>query len=372
MITRLAVSIVVAATATLVGCAHGPSSGDVRLNAIRRAQVWTETNVSAMDIKTGPAGQGAFPVEATVTCDYIEKKMTGRSPKFTCVIPPDDEVKVKYGTDNGEVYAEVAATRLLWALGFGADRMYPVRVVCKGCPSKVVGTDVAAIERKMDGKELESDIESGWAWRELDLVDPEKGGATRAQRDALKLLAVFMQHTDSKSAQQRLLCVGESKKDDKAPKDEKAGNGQKAENDKATKDAKDDSGECEQPFMLVQDVGLTFGRASKTNGSGTESASFTEWAETPIWKDSGRCVGNMRKSLTGTLKDPEISEEGRKFLANLLMKLTDQQIRDLFDVSRFSRRPLSATQSSGTTTVDQWVDAFKRKRTEIANHVCPS
>ena len=234
MNARLAVSIVVAANAALVGCAHGPSPMDARLDAIQRAQVWTETNVSTMDIKTGPTGQEAFPIEGTVTCEYIEKKMTGRSPKFTCVIPPDDEVKVKYGPDNGEVYAEVAATRLLWALGFGADRMYPVRVVCKGCPSNVVGTDVAAIERKMSGKELESDIESGWAWRELDLVDPDKGGAPRAQRDALKLLAVFMQHTDSKAAQQRLLCVGDEKAD-KGDKSGKAASDKPAKDDKAAK-----------------------------------------------------------------------------------------------------------------------------------------
>ena len=31
----------------------------------------------------------------------------------------------------------------------------------------------------------------------------------RAQRDALKLLAAMLQHTDSKSQQQRLLCLDE-------------------------------------------------------------------------------------------------------------------------------------------------------------------
>ena len=67
-------------------------------------------------------------------CRYIKKEMSGNSPKFTCVIPPEDEVKVKFGRDNGEVYAEVAATRLFWALGFPVDRMYPVRVLCDGCP----------------------------------------------------------------------------------------------------------------------------------------------------------------------------------------------------------------------------------------------
>jgi hypothetical protein len=296
--------------------------------------------------------------------------MTGRSPKFTCVIPPDDEVKVKYGPDNGEVYAEVAATRLLWALGFGADRMYPVKVVCKGCPSEAVGTDIAAIERKMEGTEIESDIETGWAWRELDLVDPDKGGAPLAHRDALKLLAVFLQHTDSKAVQQRLLCLDPKEKKDTtdaktADKDAAKTNDTKKEKEK---EKEVDNGRCKETFMLVQDVGLTFGRATKSNGAGT-SSSFRDWSATPIWKDPGRCVGNMVKSMTGTLKDPEISEEGRKFLADLLKQLTDQQLRDLFEVARFARRTLP---DQPAATIDQWVDVFKKKRTEIVDHVCPS
>ena len=42
-------------------------------------------------------------------------------------------VKVKYG-NTGEIHAEIAASRLLTALGFGADRMFLVpRLRCYGC-----------------------------------------------------------------------------------------------------------------------------------------------------------------------------------------------------------------------------------------------
>ena len=70
-------------------------------------------------------------------------------------------MKVKFGEANGEMYGEVAATRLLWALGFGADRMYPVKVICRNCPENAVKNgkpvpgqrtfDPAAIERKVPG-----------------------------------------------------------------------------------------------------------------------------------------------------------------------------------------------------------------------------
>jgi hypothetical protein len=355
---RFVVTVFAAASASLAACAHSYPH-EIRMDAIRRAQVWTKTNVSAMDIKTGPTGEGAFAPDATVNCEYVEKKMTGRSPKFTCKIGADDEVKVKFGPDNGEVYGEVAASRLFWALGFGADRMYPVKVVCRNCPPNIVGTDVAVIERKLPGREIESDIETGWAFRELDLIDADKGGATRAERDALKLLAVFLQHTDSKAVQQRLLCLDP---EDESGKAAKANDGGANGNDKS----------CEQSFMFVQDVGLTFGHATKFNRTGTESVSLADWVATPIWKDPNRCIANMRKSSTGTLKDPHISEEGRKFLADLMVQLTDQQLRDLFEVARFSRRPALAGRPGSAATTAQWVDAFKKKRSEIADHVCPT
>ena len=56
---------------------------------------------------------GAFPCRAQVSCNYLDKKLDGRSPKFACTIGKDDELKVKYGGTNGEVYGEVLATRLL-------------------------------------------------------------------------------------------------------------------------------------------------------------------------------------------------------------------------------------------------------------------
>ena len=118
-----------------------------RLEAIARADVWSPTNVRSLDIRTGPTGKDAFRFQAEVTCDYLPRQLAGGSPKFACVVG-DDELKVKYsapasgyiaGQSNAEVFGEVAATRLMWALGFGADRMYTVRVICRKCPSSLGG-----------------------------------------------------------------------------------------------------------------------------------------------------------------------------------------------------------------------------------------
>jgi len=45
----------------------------------------------------------------------------------------------------------------------------------------------------------------------------------------------------------------------------------------------------------------------------------------------------LPKSSTGTLDNPIIREEGRKFLADLLVQLTDVQLHDLFEAARFPR-----------------------------------
>ena len=124
---------------------------------------------------------------------------------------------------------------------------------------------------------------------------------------------------------------------------------------------------------MISDLGLTFGRASATNANSTSSVNLVAWRETPVWREGTQCTGNLPKSLTGTLDNPTVSEEGRRFLADLLLALSDRQLRDLFEVARVElrvRKPGDA--SSGFATVDEWVDTFKAKRAEIVERRCPT
>jgi hypothetical protein len=219
--------------------------------------------------------------------------------------------------------------------------MYPVRVTCRGCspdPSNrraaVDGEQVfdpAVIERKLHGLDMQSVNAPGWRWPELDLVDEAQGGAPRAQRDALKLLAVFIQHTDSKQQQQRLLCV---------PRGD------------------DDPGEC-TPFMMLNDVGQTFGNANLFNRDRVSAVNFEGWSKTSVWTGAAGCVARLSKSFTGSLGDPKISEAGRAFLADRLRQLTDRQLRDLFAAA--GSAPWQAGQPNHRRRWSK-AAAFKRKR----------
>jgi hypothetical protein len=334
--------------------AHAPDEDDPRAAVMSRSQLWTPIDVPRMNLRTGPGGPGAFRFRETVVCDYLDKKLDGKSPKFACLIGKHDEVKVKYGGNNGEVYGEVLGTRLLWALGFGADRMYPVNVICRGCPMEFGGIDrpgnewrfdPAVIERKMPGAEWPPTGKTGWSWADLDRIDRRSEGAPASHRDGLKLLAVFLQHTDSKPEQQRIVCLGTTSIEPGDP--------------------------CRRPFLMISDVGLTFGRANLANSNDTSGVNLADWRRTPVWKDGRGCVGNLPHSFTGTLNDPVIGEAGRRFLAGLLAQLSDRQIVELFEVARVSLRLRDPRDvHSGFATTREWVDAFKEKRAQIVERRC--
>ena len=332
----------------------------MREDALASARVWTTPAipVSQANLGDNPPGEGAFADDAEVVCRFTLQEVNGTTPKFYCEMPDKSVVKIKYGTGNPELPGEVAATRLLHALGFGADRMYVVkRVRCAGCPTypflalrclqevgvksaclpgginyeSTVAFDAAVIERRLDGRKIEAPpTHVGWAWYELEKVDQSRGGASRAELDAFRLMAMFLAHWDNKSENQRLLCPPDADRPD---------------------------GSCMRPLAILQDVGATFG---------PNKLDLHNWQQTPIWADARTCTVSM-KSLPfngATFPDRKISEEGRTLLLGLLEQLSDQQLRDLFE-------------GSGVTTFDQlsgrgrnannWVSAFRDKVAQIRN-----
>jgi hypothetical protein len=331
-----------------------------RSSYLKRAQIWHRVDVASMDVRRGPQGKGALTPMQEVTCRYKDKKLGGTTPKFACVIPPDDEVKVRYRASNGKVYAAVAATRLFWALGFFTDAEYPVRVTCLDCPEDPwrskeprraqVVFERAVIERHPDVEIAVAGQDSQWGWDELRLVDEAEGGASRAQLDAARLLAVFVQHGDNKAINQHLGCAREDVRRDAAGNET-----------------------CAAPLLVVQDLGNTLGHGSFLHARTVGSANYQEWSRVAVWKHPERCVGELDSNITHpTLSNPVISEAGRRFLADLLVQLTDDQIRGIFEVSAVSDRGWAEPEDRDHNgTVEQWVAAFRARRDQIVNHTCP-
>jgi hypothetical protein len=348
--------------------AKAPPPGTVEHDdALRRAQVWFEpaTPIEKAGLGENPPGDDTYSPDEEVVCSFTPDFVSGSTPKFECERSNGKKVKVKYGRDNAEIYAEVVGSRLLAALGFPADRMYVVkRVRCFGCPpdpfeglqclnegktvencfsrldhTKYTDFDYAVIERRLKGEKLETRKVRGWGWNELSKIDPAAGGASRAQVDALRLLAVFLNHRDNKPKNQRVLCLDE----DEPPTGTLP--------------------ECHRPVAMVQALGATFG---------PDKFNLDNWAKTPIWDNPATCAVSMRALPYGgsSFPDTRISEAGRQFLASRLVKLSSRQLSELFEGARVSRYP---QENSGAKSADQWVHAFEQKVRAIADRPpCPS
>jgi hypothetical protein len=325
--------------------------------ALAAARVWAEPRVppGSVDFSRNSPGTGGFDPAEDVDCDFSLEPIGGTSPKFYCTLPGGERIKVKYGATNPEIPAEVAASRLLIALGFFVDRMMVVHSVrCRGCPplprealeclkkgvpaavclqgasaGGVRTFDEVMIERPFEGRKIEAAEDQGWAWFELDKIDPRQGGSARAEVDALRLTAVLLSHWDNKGSNQRLVCPPGSERAD---------------------------GTCRAPRAVVHDLGATFGPLK---------VDLQNWKQAPMWADAAACRVSMATLPYGgsTFADTPVTEEGRLLALRLLRALTPQQLNTLFEASGFSRFPhvlLAARQPQS------WTDVFLAKVDQIA------
>ena len=388
-------------------------SGEQRDKLIKGASVWADPgDISKKDMVKGP-GKKYAPGQ-NISCTfydtyYKELQGTGKTAKFWCIEdgkdPETEAIKIKYGSGNGEIYGEVISSRLLWALGFYADKNYPITADCKNCPPDpwgylnkmaeykalenrnndradsrrdslaqdllrqqkirkdlneksmketgkpyAVHYDPAATETKFKGKAiyLKGQEKAGFGLNELGKIEESAGGSTRAQIDGLKLMLAFIKHSDNKPENQRFVCPDEN----------------------AVLDEKGEMVDCKQAAVVIQDVGATMGNGATMalgfiGGIHAEAkVDLNSWKKTPVWRDRANCVTNLNKQFNGSMGDTKISEAGRKFLADLLSQLTDQQLLDLFTVAKVEAR------SGGQSKAQDWVTVFKAKRDEIVSAKC--
>ena len=339
------------------GSAGSAKRSEARDEALRAARVWREPPIAVRDVdfRENPPGPDTMKAADEVSCRFRKDPVGGTTPKFNCELPGGEVVKVKYGAGNAEIFAEVAATRLLTALGFGADRMYLVRrVVCHGCPSfpyqalkcvEQTGFEKgcfpaginyersnafapAVVERKMPGAVIEALEDQGWAWYELEKIEPAHGGSPRSEVDALRLVALVLAHWDNKSENQRLICLPGGERE---------------------------RGRCATPFALIQDLGASFGPAKLDLGN---------WRATPVWADARACRVSMKSLPWGgaTFPETQISEEGRRLLLGLLEQLSTKQLTDLFTESGVTSFESVSAEARGAAA---WVKVMQDKIRQI-------
>lgn len=316
---------------------------EARADVLRRARVWMPSDPAAVDLAANPPDPGGALSAPLVVCRYLSSPAHGTTTKFDCVLPDGEVIKVKYG-HTGEIHAEIAATRLLAALGFGADRMYLIpRLRCYGClrnpfyavwaldylgardtvvkaisADRYSDFDWVAVERRFEGTEVRTANAEGWSWFELDRIDPSAGGGSRAERDALRLTAMLLAHWDNKAANQRLVVRPE-------------------------------------PFAYIHDLGATFG---------PNKLDLANWRTAPIWSDRASCTISMKTFPYGggTFPDVRISEAGRQLLLRQLDAIDERHLTALFSAARFSA---FHDDEGEAADVSAWARTFLQKVEQI-------
>ncbi|HEY8409794.1 MAG TPA: hypothetical protein VIK76_00245, partial [Pyrinomonadaceae bacterium] len=161
-----------------------------------------------------------------------------------------------------------------------------------------------------------------------------QNGAPRAEIDAFKLWLAFIDHGDTKTDNHKFACL----------KSQKNGN----------------SRVCEpgQVVFYVSDMGSTFGFSSASESK----ARLDNWKKKdPIKVSGGKCTANAK-----SVGDTNISEAGRKLLADNLQRLLDaeqqnQTITKVFAASRNAERDRPAS---------EWTAEFVRKARMIIDARC--
>jgi TPR repeat protein len=287
------------------------------------------------------------------------------------------ELKIKYRSLDRvrpiferDMYSEVAAARLLWALHYPADCMFRVRRIhCHRCPrdpfqdnrplpeGRYTTFDDAAIELRYGAGRAENYHDwqdGGWSWGEelhrLRYGTPPDGFDTDRKRhfDGLIVLMNLIWHVSIPPHQNRLICLRGTIQQLGGP-----------------------FKHCPETVLLVHDLGATFGKRHPD--------SLRRWRNAPVWEDVETCEAALPLPTHDEFKVRRyrIGKAGQEFILGLLDQLTDEHLRALFETAGFERFDITLVRSGDTPTperaravIDSWIEGFKEKIEQVRAADC--
>jgi len=284
-----------------------------------------------------------------------------------------DHFKVKYlkppypehNTRFNEVFTEVAASRIMWVLGFPADHVYPVgSASCIGCTADPFTSDlkdnkaslkdapnvfkVVSAERETPWEVIEAEGDETWSWSDATkfYADGEWTHQQRVEYDAYRLALGLFHYHNAIAQQNRIACA---------------------------QWAPDTAGQprtCQKPMIFAQDLGSTFGKAKGaldvfgTNPRG----SFSDWESQTVFANLQTC--ELLATLDG---DKQVLKEAQDLMIQRVGRLDPTTVRTIFTVARFQmmdQKQLRRLRDSGSqnpeeAALDEWTNTFLKRIQEI-------
>jgi hypothetical protein len=253
--------------------------------------MWERVNTAQRDLFYGPGGKQMLPDLSKIT--FIKEEKEGHNKKYRI---KDGSGRVWVAKIGREAQPETAAVRLMWALGYKTEINYLVPRLT--IPGKKTYTNVRLEARPENVERLEN-----WKWKKNPFI-----GTNEFQ--GLKIMMVFLNNWDIVDVQNKVLLV---------------------DNGKGGK----------QMQYIISDLGATFGKLGNNN--------------LPIIYRLGRSVNNpkhyVRSSFIKGAKNGQvklaykgknrwlfkgITQDQARWLADLLLELSDKQIEDAFRAANYS------------------------------------
>ena len=252
--------------------------------------MWEKVNIAQRDLFNGPGGSEWQPDLSRIT--FIKEETGGHNKKYRI---KDGAGRVWIAKLGREAQPETAAVRLLWALGYKTEINYLVPTLT--IPGKGTFKNVRLEARPENIERL-----GNWDWRN----NPFNG---TNELQGLKIMMVLMKNWDIIEINNNILgTIGRSGR---------------------------------ELHYIVGDLGRTFGRLGNNNlpiiyRLGRTTGRPRHYSKTILVRDveNGKIELSYKGKLRGIFKDVTISQ-GR-WLADLLLQLSDKQIEDAFRAANYS------------------------------------
>ncbi len=248
--------------------------------------MWEKVNVAEQDLFLGPGGAEMRPDVSTIT--FVSDDTNGTSTKYRIKDGAGRKWVAKIGP---EAQAETAAVRLVWALGYKSEINYLVPKLT--IPGKGELTNVRLEARPEGVKRLEK-----WSWSKNPFI-----GSKEFQ--GLKIMMVFLNNWDMKELNNVVLRNGD------------------------------------QLQYVNSDLGASFGKSGPVGlplfwRIGRSRNDPEQYSESDFVKNvkGGKISFAFKGKNSATFGD--ITRENGRWLADLLMQLTDKQIEDAFRAANYS------------------------------------
>ena len=248
--------------------------------------IWEPTNIADQDLALGPGGAEMKPDLSNIT--FVEEEKGGYSKKYKIKDGAGNKWVAKIGL---EAQPETAAVRIMSAIGYKTDINYLVPELT--IPGRGTFDNV-----RMEARPKDVERFGTWSWKE----NPFLG--TR-EFQGLKIMMSFLNNWDMKEDNNVLLQSGD------------------------------------KLYYAISDLGATFGKTG-SNGLpifwriGRSRNDPEQYAESDFVKrvKDGKITLSFNGKNDGSMGD--IRKDDARWLADLLLQLSDKQIADAFRAARYS------------------------------------